>query len=52
MSTPLPIATSGHSKKVTPNAPFFLGYCVGNILGPQVFPADDIQGFPRDTLGS
>lgn len=39
ISTSLPLAnTSGHSKKVTMNAVFFLSYCLGNILGSS-FPS-------------
>ncbi|KAK2806202.1 hypothetical protein FQN50_005925 [Emmonsiellopsis sp. PD_5] len=38
LSTSLPMAnTSGHSKKVTLNAIYFTAYCVGNIIGPQLF---------------
>ena len=34
ISTSLPMANvSGHSKKVTMNAIFFLSYCLGNIIG-------------------
>lgn len=42
LSTSLPMAnTSGHSKKLTMNAIYFLAYCVGNIVGPQLFRASD-----------
>ncbi|KAI1379313.1 putative allantoate permease [Hypoxylon crocopeplum] len=52
MSTSLPMAnTSGHTKKVTLNAMFFLGYCVGNILGPQVFRADDAPQYHKGYIG-
>ncbi|CAG9976889.1 unnamed protein product [Clonostachys byssicola] len=52
MSTSLPMAnTSGHSKKVTLNAMFFLGYCIGNILGPQVFRANDAPKYHRGYIG-
>ncbi|KAK2779231.1 hypothetical protein FQN53_001478 [Emmonsiellopsis sp. PD_33] len=38
LSTSLPMAnTSGHSKKITLNAIYFTAYCVGNIIGPQLF---------------
>ena len=43
--------TSGHSKKVTLNAMFFLGYCVGIILGPQVFRADDAPEYHKGYIG-
>ena len=33
--------TSGHTKKVTVNAILLIGYCVGNIIGPQTFRASD-----------
>lgn len=29
--------TAGLTKKATVNAMFFIGYCVGNIVGPQLF---------------
>lgn len=29
--------TAGHTKKVTVNAIFLVGYCVGNLIGPQTF---------------
>lgn len=28
---------AGHTKKVTVNALFLIGYCVGNLIGPQTF---------------
>ncbi|GMM27582.1 hypothetical protein DAMA08_002980 [Martiniozyma asiatica (nom. inval.)] len=30
---------AGHTKKVTTNAIFLIGYCVGNLIGPQTFIA-------------
>lgn len=33
--------TAGHTKKVTVNAILLIGYCVGNIIGPQTFRAKD-----------
>ncbi|KAF2151517.1 putative allantoate permease [Myriangium duriaei CBS 260.36] len=42
LSTSLPMAnTSGHTKKLTMNALYFLAYCIGNIVGPQLFRASD-----------
>jgi MFS transporter, ACS family, allantoate permease len=42
LSTSLPMGnTSGHSKKVAMNAIFFTAYCIGNIIGPQVFRRSD-----------
>lgn len=29
--------TAGHTKKITTTAIFFIGYCVGNLVGPQTF---------------
>jgi MFS family permease len=52
LSTSLPMAnTSGHSKKLTMNAIFFLAYCIGNIIGPQVFRADDAPSYSRGYEG-
>ncbi|RFU29744.1 hypothetical protein B7463_g6600, partial [Scytalidium lignicola] len=52
ISTSLPLAnTSGHSKKVTMNAIFFLSYCLGNILGPQVFRASDAPSYSHGYQG-
>lgn len=52
LSTSLPMAnTSGHSKKVTMNAVFFLAYCLGNILGPQCFRASDAPDYSRGYAG-
>lgn len=52
LSTSLPMAnTSGHSKKVTMNAIFFLAYCLGNILGPQVFRAQDAPNYTHGYIG-
>lgn len=52
LCTSLPLAnTSGHTKKVTVNAMFFVGYCVGNILGPQVFRANDAPTYSRGYSG-
>lgn len=31
--------TAGHTKKITTNAIFLIGYCVGNLVGPQTFIA-------------
>lgn len=30
---------AGHTKKITVNALFLIGYCVGNLIGPQTFIA-------------
>ncbi|KAJ5281315.1 Major facilitator superfamily domain general substrate transporter [Penicillium angulare] len=52
LSTSLPMAnTSGHSKKLTMNAIFFLAYCIGNIIGPQVFRTDDAPSYSRGYEG-
>lgn len=52
LSTSLPMAnTSGHSKKLTMNAIFFLAYCVGNIIGPQAFQEDDAPTYSKGYEG-
>ena len=52
LSTSLPMANiSGHSKKLTMNAVFFLSYCVGCILGPQTFRASDAPRYSRGFEG-
>lgn len=52
MSTTLPMANaSGHTKKITLNAMFFVGYCIGNILGPQVFRASDAPEYKHGYIG-
>lgn len=33
--------TTGHTKKATVNAILLVGYCIGNIIGPQTFRAKD-----------
>lgn len=30
-------SVAGHTKKITFNAIFLIGYCVGNLIGPQIF---------------
>ncbi|KAL4882969.1 major facilitator superfamily domain-containing protein [Aspergillus karnatakaensis] len=52
LSTSLPMAnTSGHSKKLTMNAIFFLAYCVGNIIGPQAFQESDAPSYSKGYEG-
>ncbi|EXJ94140.1 hypothetical protein A1O1_02533 [Capronia coronata CBS 617.96] len=52
LSTSLPMAnTSGHSKKITMNAIYFLAYCLGNILGPQAFRASDAPDYSHGYAG-
>ncbi|KAL5340287.1 MFS general substrate transporter [Aspergillus crustosus] len=52
LSTSLPMAnTSGHSKKLTMNAIFFLAYCIGNIIGPQTFQAEDAPTYSKGYEG-
>ena len=52
LSTSLPMAnTSGHSKKLTMNAIFFLSYCVGNIIGPQLFRSSQAPEYPSGYEG-
>ncbi|KAK4504506.1 hypothetical protein PRZ48_005422 [Zasmidium cellare] len=52
LCTSLPMAnSSGHSKKLTVNAVFFLSYCIGNIIGPQLFQADDAPDYSHGYAG-
>ncbi|KAG5362762.1 putative transporter [Yarrowia sp. B02] len=37
--------TAGHTKKVTVNAILLIGYCVGNLIGPQTFRASDAPAY-------
>jgi len=37
---------SGHTKKVTINAALFLGYCVGNLIGPFFYVTDQAPTYP------
>ncbi|SCU82130.1 LAMI_0B09054g1_1 [Lachancea mirantina] len=37
--------TAGYTKKVTVNAVFLVGYCVGNIIGPQSFRANQAPNY-------
>lgn len=51
----LSIVTSnvaGFSKKSVTSALVFIGYCVGNIVGPQFFLASEEPSYPVSTLGS
>nr|QFR37146.1 MFS transporter [Cyberlindnera americana] len=36
---------AGHTKKVTVNAIYLVGYCVGNLIGPQTFRSSDSPGY-------
>ncbi|KAK2666281.1 Major facilitator superfamily [Fusarium oxysporum f. sp. vasinfectum] len=52
MSTSVPMANvSGHTKKVTMNAVYFFSYCVGNIIGPQVFQKSDAPTYTKGYTG-
>lgn len=52
LSISLPLAnSSGHSKKVTMNAIFFVSYCIGNIIGPQCFQASDAPAYTQGYSG-
>ncbi|KAK6460690.1 allantoate permease [Scheffersomyces coipomensis] len=37
---------AGHTKKVTVNAIFLIGYCVGNLIGPQTFLPQQAPNYP------
>ncbi|KAI7357696.1 MFS general substrate transporter [Hortaea werneckii] len=43
--------TSGHSKKVSMGVVYFVGYCVGNIIGPQVFRDNDAPKYSHGYSG-
>ncbi|KAM6515496.1 hypothetical protein FSOLCH5_009721 [Fusarium solani] len=52
MSTSVPMANvSGHTKKVTMNAVYFFSYCLGNIIGPQVFQKNDAPNYTKGYTG-
>lgn len=36
---------AGHTKKVVTNAIFLIGYCAGNIIGPQTFKDDEAPNY-------
>jgi len=36
---------AGHTKKTTVNAIFLIGYCVGNLIGPQTFIATEAPSY-------
>ncbi|CDR37651.1 CYFA0S01e14180g1_1 [Cyberlindnera fabianii] len=36
---------AGHTKKITVNAIYLIGYCVGNLIGPQTFRAEDAPSY-------
>lgn len=42
--------TAGYTKKTTVSAIFFVGYCVGNIVGPQTFYSSEAPAYPVCTL--
>jgi ACS family allantoate permease-like MFS transporter len=37
---------AGYTKKTTVNAIFFIGYCIGNISGPQTFKSSEAPNYP------
>lgn len=37
--------TAGHTKKVTVGGIYLVGYCVGNLIGPQTFQAKDAPDY-------
>ncbi|KAI5968844.1 hypothetical protein CANMA_002018 [Candida margitis] len=39
-------SVAGHTKKVTVNAIFLIGYCIGNLIGPQTFIASQAPDYP------
>lgn len=38
--------TAGHTKKVTTGAVQLIGYCVGNLIGPQTFLSSEAPDYP------
>ncbi|KAG5417358.1 DAL5 [Candida metapsilosis] len=44
-------SVAGHTKKVTVNAIFLIGYCVGNLVGPQTFIASQAPDYPGAKVG-
>ncbi|CAD1808863.1 putative transporter [Candida parapsilosis] len=38
-------SVAGHTKKVTVNAIFLIGYCIGNLIGPQTFIANQAPAY-------
>ena len=43
--------TAGHTKKITTNAVFLIGYCVGNLIGPQTFVAAQAPSYTGGKIG-
>ncbi|RLV83392.1 hypothetical protein JA9_002844 [Meyerozyma sp. JA9] len=43
--------TAGHTKKITSNAVYLIGYCVGNLIGPQTFVADQAPSYTGGKIG-
>ncbi|KAG4288460.1 hypothetical protein FPRO06_06112 [Fusarium proliferatum] len=43
---------SGHTKKSTASASTFVGYCVGNVIGPVIFGASPGPGYRAGFTGS
>ncbi len=37
---------AGHTKKTTVNAIYLIGYCVGNLIGPQTFRSSQAPSYP------
>lgn len=40
----------GHTKKVTVNAIFLIGYCTGNLIGPQTFKTNQAPNYTSATV--
>lgn len=52
LCTSLPMTnTSGHSKKLTMNAVFFVSYSIGCIIGPQTFRVSDAPTYQKGFTG-
>ena len=52
LATSLPLANcSGHSKKLTMNAVWFVSYCIGNLIGPHAFQVSDAPEYTHGYEG-
>ncbi|KAL2807915.1 hypothetical protein BJX63DRAFT_436568 [Aspergillus granulosus] len=44
-------SVGGHTKKTTYSAGIFIGYCVGNLIGPLLFDDDDAPRYNPGFMG-
>ncbi|SCU91197.1 LAMI_0E05072g1_1 [Lachancea mirantina] len=45
------VNTSGHTKRVTRNALTLIAFCIGNLIGPQMFKAKDAPHYTPAKIG-